>query len=76
VLSLNASNSYTATINYTPTQAGLVTLTILGIGREKITKTSQIFVSPYATTIGYIGDSITYGVGGFPNAVQIATTLL
>ncbi|GHV25334.1 hypothetical protein FACS1894176_03560 [Bacteroidia bacterium] len=76
IISLNSGNSYTATITYTATQAGLATITALGIGANKITKTNQVFVSPYVIVIGYIGDSITQGVGGTPNAVQVATTVL
>ncbi|GHV20920.1 hypothetical protein FACS189428_0590 [Clostridia bacterium] len=62
-------------MTYTPTQAGNATITASG-GDE--VKTSQIFASPYSTTIGYIGDSITQGVGAgsSPNAVQVATTIL
>jgi lysophospholipase L1-like esterase len=70
---LNVSNNYTDSLTYIPTKAGSATIT--ASGNDEV-KTSQIFASPYATVIGYIGDSITQGVGGTPNAVQVATTQL
>ncbi|MDR2540390.1 MAG: SGNH/GDSL hydrolase family protein [Candidatus Peribacteria bacterium] len=57
---LNSGNSYTATVNYTPAKAGTI---VISGNPANFTGDleSEIFVSPYSTTIGFIGDSITDG---------------
>lgn len=72
-VNLNAGNSYTSTVLYTPIYAGNAIVTASGNDEIKI---SQVFVNPYSTVVGYIWDSITQGVWGTPNAVQVATNLL
>ncbi|MDR3169715.1 MAG: hypothetical protein LBU27_08510 [Candidatus Peribacteria bacterium] len=56
---LNAANNYTATIQYTPTRAGEITI-LASSNDDNVDNT--IFVSPYSTIIGFIGDSITEGI--------------
>jgi hypothetical protein len=56
---LHSGNNWTATGTHTPNQVGTISLTanFASMGA----KTKEIFVSPYATTIGFIGDSVTKG---------------
>jgi hypothetical protein len=56
---LDASNNRTITGTYTPNKAGNATLTANFASTGD--KTVDIFVSPYSTTIGFIGDSVTAG---------------
>jgi lysophospholipase L1-like esterase len=55
-VTLNAGNSFTANSTYTPARAGRTTLSATSgfDGAE-----TQVVISPYSTTIGFIGDSIT-----------------
>jgi lysophospholipase L1-like esterase len=57
---LNTDNSYTAEVIYTPAQAGLFNISATASDFDGQLE-SNIFVSPYSTTIGFIGDSITAG---------------
>jgi len=67
-----AGDNYTATATYTPARPGAVTISA-SFADE--TLTTDIFVSPYRTTIGFIGDSITYGTGAGSSATNaVATT--
>jgi hypothetical protein len=54
---LDSSNSYTTTVNYTPSSAGMNTITLTDSNDGSYD--FDIFVWPYSTTIGFIGDSIT-----------------
>jgi lysophospholipase L1-like esterase len=60
---------------YTPSRAGNITITGTFQGG---TIDAEIFATPYSTNIGFVGDSITYGVnsGGMPNAVESQVALL
>jgi lysophospholipase L1-like esterase len=60
-ISLNNENAYTANVTYTPTKLGNITIT--ATASDETLLTQEIFVSPYATVIGFIGDSITHGWG-------------
>ena len=74
---LSAANNYTASVTYTPPAAGNFTITAMPTSGDALT--SSLFVSPYSTTIGFIGDSITVGTtcnSGNPTAVQVATDTL
>ncbi|MDR2523971.1 MAG: GDSL-type esterase/lipase family protein [Candidatus Nomurabacteria bacterium] len=60
VVTLNAGNGYNAVVNYTPQHLG--DIEILGttnVNDDELR--GNIFVIPYSTTIGFIGDSITVG---------------
>jgi hypothetical protein len=60
-ISLNENNNYREEVSYTPTAAGSTIITATTDTNE--TKESTIDVRPYATKIGFIGDSITAGAG-------------
>lgn len=71
---LSADNSFTAATVYTPVKAGEVVFTA-SAGQDGAETT--VFVSPYSTSIGFIGDSITYGTGkGTMDAVQTTCYIL
>jgi hypothetical protein len=61
-MTLDTSNSYTNTVTYTPSKAGNTTIT--ATFQDGTVLEHQLFVSPYSTTIGFIGDSITQGTCG------------
>jgi lysophospholipase L1-like esterase len=56
---LNTDNNRTATGTYIPHKAGNITLTANFSSTGD--KTVEIFASPYSTTMGFIGDSVTAG---------------
>ncbi|MDR2541730.1 MAG: hypothetical protein LBD11_08600 [Candidatus Peribacteria bacterium] len=56
-IELNEGNDYTATVDYTPTVPGLATITADFSTATSLT--GEVFVRPYTTIIGFIGDSIT-----------------
>jgi lysophospholipase L1-like esterase len=62
------------TAGYSPVAAGEVTLDIRTNTGETISKT--IFFSPYATTIGFIGDSLSYGLRSSTDPVETSSTVL
>ena len=63
---LDSGNSYTVDVTYTPSKVGTVNVSLDGTSLS-----TKVFVSPFSTKIGYIGDSITWGVGAVvSNAVQ------
>ncbi|MDR3169409.1 MAG: GDSL-type esterase/lipase family protein [Candidatus Peribacteria bacterium] len=55
-VTLDAGNKYTATATYTPVIAGATVIT--ATANDSTTLTQNITVLPYATTIGFVGDSI------------------
>jgi hypothetical protein len=57
IVELNSGNNYAATVVYTPITLGQHTVSASVTGDE--TFESSIFVSPYSTKIGLLGDSIT-----------------
>ena len=57
-VTLNSGNSYTATATYTPTKLGNIEISGQISGGDTLQK--GVFISPYSTTIGFIGDSITF----------------
>jgi lysophospholipase L1-like esterase len=61
VATLDSSNSYQQVVTYTPAKVGDATLNATSSGLNTDYQ-SDIFVSPYSTRIGFIGDSITAGV--------------
>lgn len=60
-VSLNAGNNFSQTVTYSPSKLGDITVTASGTATA--TATQNLFISPYAPTIGFIGDSLTKGVG-------------
>jgi lysophospholipase L1-like esterase len=60
IVSLSSSNSYQTTITYTPVKVG--DIVISGTVQDSSDELEdEIFAVPYNTTVGFIGDSITYG---------------
>jgi lysophospholipase L1-like esterase len=55
------TSPYNATVTYTPARSGDIVINVTSSGLANDYE-SNVFVSPYSTTIGFIGDSITSGV--------------
>ncbi|MDR2190127.1 MAG: hypothetical protein LBP53_02850 [Candidatus Peribacteria bacterium] len=56
---LNDNNNYQATVIYTPAKAGYIVLSGIQSANNAEAIRHKLFVSPYATIIGFIGDSIS-----------------
>jgi lysophospholipase L1-like esterase len=70
---LTLDNSFTATVIYTPSKAGNVSIEATSSTHTTFQFQDDVFVSPYSPVIGYIGDSITFGDGGYPPVVPNTT---
>jgi hypothetical protein len=58
---LNAGNSYSVAVTYTPIRAGYIDITGEIEGSTE-TLQSELFVSPYSNAIGFVGDSLSAGI--------------